>query len=206
MDKIKVLIADDHTLVRMGLRLLVSSQRDLELVGEVENGREAVAAVSRKRPDVIVMDLMMPELDGIEATALITAQHPQTHVVILTSFSTSDGIAHALSNGALGAVLKSETETELVKAIHAAANGQRHITEEIQAQLAADPPALPLSPRQLEILASITRGLSNADIALELGINEVTVKTHVTTILERLGAANRSEAAAIALRKQLVKM
>ena len=206
MAKIKVLIADDHALVRMGVRLLISSQQDLELVAEVKNGKEAVSAVDRLRPDVAVLDLLMPQMDGIEATAKIKETNPETEVVILTSYGTSDGISQALSNGAIGAILKSETENELVKAIRHAAAGKPHITQEIQSQIDADPPIAKLSPRQMDILASVTRGLSNADIALELGINIVTVKTHITTIFEKLGAANRSEAVAIALRKHLLKI
>jgi len=205
MVQLKVLIADDHALVRMGLRLLISSQKDFALVAEVKNGREAVAAVERLAPDVVVMDLMMPQMDGIEATAKIKAMRPETQIVILTSYGSSDGISQALANGAIGAVLKSETENELVKAIRHAAKGKAHVTAEIQAQLETDPPLPALTPRQLDVLGSITRGLSNADIARELGINEVTVKTHVTTLFEKLGVANRAEAAAIALRKQLLK-
>jgi len=206
MAKIKVLIADDHTLVRMGLRLLVSSQKDLELVGEVEDGEQALAAVEKQRPDVVVMDLQMPVMDGIEATERIRKAHPDTQVVILTSYGSSDGISHALERGAVGAILKSETETALAKAIRLAAEGKSYITEEIKAQLAADPPVKDLTPRQLEIIAGITRGLSNAEIGEQLGIDRFTVKNHLAILFQKLGAANRSEAIAIALRKQLLKI
>lgn len=205
MPGIKVLIADDHALVRMGLRLLISSIRDLTLVGEAKDGEDAVRLALRLHPDVIVMDLLMPRKDGIEATREIRQKMPDVQVVILTSNNTSDGLAHALRSGANGAVLKSETESELVTAIRAVARGERYVTEEISNQIADDPPVGNLSPRQLDVLASVTRGLSNADIARELGISEVTVKTHVATIFEKLGVANRVEAAAIALRKQLLK-
>ena len=206
MAKIKVLIADDHTLVRMGLRMLVSSQKDLEFVGEAEDGQEAVAAVERKRPDVVVMDLQMPVVDGIEATERIAKSHPGTKVIILTSYGSSDGISHALEKGAVGAILKSETETALVKAIRLAAAGKSYITEEIRAQIAADPPIKDLSPRQLEIISAITRGLSNAEIGDLLGIDRFTVKNHLAILFQKLGVANRTEAVAIALRKQLVKV
>ena len=206
MAQIKVLIADDHALVRMGVRLLIASQKDLTLVAEVKNGKEAVAAVEHLRPDVAVLDLLMPQMDGIEATARIRETSPETQVVILTSFGTSDGLSQALANGAIGAVLKSETENELVLAIRHAAAGKSHVTEEIRAQLAAEPPLPPLSPRQLDVLQSITRGLSNPDIAQALGIDMATVKTHIAKIFEKLGVANRSEAVAVALRKQLVKI
>ena len=206
MAQIKVLIADDHALVRMGVRLLIASQKDLTLVAEVKNGREAIAAVERFKPDVAVIDLLMSQTDGIEATARIKETSPGTNVVILTSYGASDGISRALANGAIGAVLKSETEDELVHAIRHAAAGRSHVTEEIRAQLATDPPLQALTPRQLDVLKSITRGLSNPDIAQELGIDVATVKTHIAKIFEKLGAANRSEAVAIALRKQLVKI
>lgn len=205
MSKIKVLIADDHTLVRMGLRLLISSQKDLELVGEAEDGSEAISVVERKKPDVVVIDLQMPIVDGVEATERIRAISPKTNVILLTSFVSSDGISHALEKGAIGAILKTETETALVKAIRLAAVGESYITEEIRAQIAADPPIKSLSPRQLEIISSITRGLSNAEIGEQLGIDRITVKNHLAILFQKLGAANRSEAIAIALRKHLLK-
>lgn len=206
MAQIKVLIADDHALVRMGVRLLIASQKDLSLVAEVKNGKEAIAAVERLRPDVAVLDLLMPQMDGIEATARIRETSPATQVVILTSYGTSDGLSRALANGAIGAVLKSETENELVLAIRHAAAGKSHVTEEIRSQLAAEPPIPALTPRQLDVLKSITNGLSNPDIAQALGIDMATVKTHIAKIFEKLGVANRSEAVAVALRKQLVKI
>ena len=172
----------------------------------MKNGKEAVAAVERFRPDVAVLDLLMPQMDGIEATAGIRETSPETQVVILTSFGTSDGLSQALANGAIGAVLKSETENELVLAIRHAAAGKSHVTEEIRSQLAAEPPLPALTPRQLDVLKSITNGLSNPDIAQELGIDMATVKTHIAKIFEKLGVANRSEAVAVALRKQLVKI
>ena len=206
MPQIKVLIADDHAIVRMGLKLLIDSTKDLTLVGEVKNGAEAVSAALRLHPDVIVMDLMMPQKDGVQATAEITELSPDAKVVLLTTYGTSDGIAHAIEAGAVGAVLKSDAETELVPAIRKVAAGKTAISAEIRRQIAANPPIPPLTPRQRDILASITRGHTNADIARELGITEITVKNHISLLFEKLGVSNRSEAAAIALRKQLVKM
>ena len=205
MDKIKVLIADDHTLVRIGLKMLVSAQPDLEFVGEAEDGEAAVAAVNEKHPDVVVMDLQMPVLDGVGATERIRREHPETQVVILTSFCTSDGISHALDKGAIGAILKNETETTLIQAIHFAAAGRTYIAEAIQDQIAADPPVKDLSPRQLEIISAMTRGLSNAEIAKLIGIDATTVRNHIVALFQKLGAANRAEAITIALRKHLLK-
>ena len=203
--KIKVLIADDHALIRMGIRLLISSQKDLELVGEEKDGEAAVEAVAKKRPDVAVLDLQMPKLDGAGATERIRRDFPATNVVLLTSHITSDGISHALEKGAVGAVLKSETETALVKAIRMAREGKSYISAEIVSQIKNDPPVKDLSPRQLEIIECLNRGLNNVEIGEQLGIERLTVKTHLQILFQKLGAANRSEAVAIALRKHLLK-
>lgn len=199
------MIADDHALVRMGLKLLISTQKDLEYVGDAEDGEQAVAKVAELHPDVAVLDLQMPIMDGTEATEKIRTEHPGTQVIILTSYITADGISHALEKGAIGAILKSETETALVNAIRLAAKGESYITKEIKAQIASDPPVKDLSPRQLEIVSGIIRGLSNEEIGEMLGIERHTVKNHLAVLFKKLGAANRSEAIAIALRKHLVK-
>ena len=204
--KTKVLIADDHALIRMGIRLLISSQKDLELVGEEKDGEAAVETVAKMRPDVVVLDLQMPKLDGVGATERIRRDFPATNVVLLTSHITSDGISHALEKGAVGAVLKSETETALVKAIRMAKEGKSYISAEIISQIKNDPPIKNLSPRQLEIIECLNRGLNNVEIGEQLGIERLTVKTHLQILFQKLGAANRSEAVAIALRKHLLKM
>lgn len=203
--KTKVLIADDHALIRMGIRLLISSQKDLELVAEVKDGEAAVEAVAKHRPDVVVLDLQMPKLDGVGATEKIRQAFPETKVVLLTSHITSDGISHALDKGAIGAILKSETETALISAIRLAKEGKSYISAEIESQIKNDPPVKDLSPRQVEILECLNRGLNNNEIGETLGIERLTVKTHLQILFQKLGAANRSEAVAIALRKQLIK-
>lgn len=203
--KTKVLIADDHALIRMGIRLLISSQKDLELVAEVKDGEAAVEAVAKHRPDVVVLDLQMPKLDGVGATEKIRQDFPETKVVLLTSHITSDGISHALDKGAIGAILKSETETALISAIRLAKEGKSYISAEIESQIKNDPPVKDLSPRQVEILECLNRGLNNNEIGETLGIERLTVKTHLQILFQKLGAANRSEAVAIALRKQLIK-
>ena len=203
--KIRVLIADDHAIVRMGLASLLGTKKDIEVVGEAEDGEETVRKALKLTPNVIIMDLMMPKKDGVAATAEIHHHLPETRIMILTSYGTSDGIAHALAAGASGALMKSTEFSEFVSAIRALAAGGRVVAPEIERQLAEDPPVPDLTPRQSEILHSITRGLTNADIARQLGIREDSVKEHINAIFVKLGASNRSEAITIALRKHLVK-
>ena len=201
----RILIADDHAVVRMGLASLLGTQDGLEVVGDAEDGEAAVAKALELKPDVIIMDLMMPKKDGAEATAEIHAALPDTKILILTTFGTSDGIANALNAGATGALMKNAPNAQLVEAIRTVANGGRAVSEEVERLMEEDPPVKALTPRQMEILESLTRGLTNQDIAKELGIREDRVKDHVNAIFARLGAANRTEAVAIALRKYLLK-
>ena len=204
--KIRILIADDHSIVRMGLATLLEMEDDLELVGQSANGKAAVADAMRLMPDVVVMDLMMPVLDGVEATAAIMDKMPDVKIILFTTFPTSDLIAKAIDNGAKGVVFKSAADTELVKAIRAVASGKSYISPDVAKLLASDPPIEPLTPRQEEILGSIARGLSNSDIAKELGITPTTVREYTIALFQKIGAANRSEAVAIALRKHLLKI
>ena len=204
--KIKVLIADDHTIVRAGLAALLGTEKDLEIVGQAKNGIEAVQETARLHPDVVIMDLMMPKKDGVEATAEIVAKSPNSKVILLTTFGTSDGIAHALRNGAKGAILKNADNAQLATAIRKVAKGGEFISADIRQQLSVDPPIPELTPRQKDILASLIRGLTDRDIARQLGIRQDGVNEHVRAILQKLGAANRTEAVSIALRKYLLKI
>ena len=206
MKNIKLLIADDHTMVRMGLVSLLETQADFEIVGEAEDGDSAVAEAVRLRPDIILLDLMMPFKDGVAATAEIRKLAPEVKVVILTSSSSSDYIARAIEAGAAGAILKSADLTSLAMTIRRIAGGETVISPEVQQIIDEDPPVPRMTPRQEEILRSVMRGLTNADIALQFGIRESSVKEHVGDICQKLGAANRAEAVTIALRKQLLKL
>ena len=206
MSKLRILIADDHALVRMGISALLSAQRDMTVVGQAKNGAEAVREALRLKPDIVIMDLMMPVKDGIAATGEIRSALPDTQVLILTTYTTSDGIMHALDGGAIGAVFKSDANDELLTAIHAVADGRKFISPAIQHQFESDPPADSLSPRQTDILKGIVDGKSNAEIARNLGISAAVVRDHTSAIFEKLGVTNRVEAVAIALRKQLLKM
>lgn len=204
--KTRILISDDHTIVRMGLAALLRTERDFDVVGEAANGEEAVAKAVRLAPDVILMDLMMPKMDGIAATAEIHGKVPSAKVLILTTFGTSDGIARALKSGAAGALMKSAENADLIRAIRTVASGGRYLSPEVEQQIEADPPVPELTPRQKDVLASMAKGLSNPDIARTLGIRRDGVAEHVNAILQKIGAANRTEAVAIAVRKQLLKI
>ena len=203
--KIKVLIADDHTIVRAGLTALLGTEKDIEVVGEAKNGAEAVSNAVELHPDIVIMDLMMPKMDGVEATKELLRKAPSAKTILLTTYGTSDGIAHALKAGARGAVLKNADNSELAKAIRIVAQGGDYISPDIRQQLEADPPVPDLTPRQSEILESIVRGLTDRDIAQQLGLSPESVSEHVRAILQKIGAANRTEAVAIAMRKYLLK-
>ena len=205
-NKLKILIADDHALVRMGISALVATQCDMTVVGQAKNGREAVSESLRLKPDIVIMDLMMPVMDGCAATAKIKAALPESQILILTTFTTTDGIARALDNGARGAVFKSDANEDLLTAIRAIAGGKKFISSAIKRQFANDPPADPLSPRQAVILRGIVDGKSNTDIAKELGISPTVVRDHTSIIFEKLGVTNRIEAVSAALRKHLLKL
>ena len=202
----RILIADDHAIVRMGLASLLGTQDGFEIVGDAEDGELAVKKTLKLKPDIVIMDLMMPKKDGATATAEIHAALPETKILILTTFGTSDGIANALNSGAPGALMKNSPNSQLVKALRTVAAGGRAISDEVERLLEEDPPAKALTPRQMEILEGMTRGLTIQDIARELGIREDRVKGHVNTIFAKLGVANRTEAVAVALRKHLLDL
>lgn len=204
MKKIKVLIADDHAIVRTGLTSLLGTQRDFTVVGEADDGESAVTLARRLDPDVIIMDYRMPKMDGATATAEILSAQPEIKVLILTSYGEAEGIARALRSGAAGALMKTDNNDELIAAIRKLTDGQRVVSPEIERLLSETPSAQELTDRQLQILELVTRGLSNRDIADLLGIREDSVKKHANAIFAKIGAANRVEATAIALRKQLL--
>ena len=204
--KIKVLLADDHEMIRMGLIAILETVKSIRVVGEAENGVAAVAETARLKPDVVLMDIMMPKMDGIAATREIKVRCPDTKVVLLTSVASSDDIARGIQAGASGAILKSADFSSLVSTLTTVAEGGTVIAPDVRKLLDEDPPAAALSDRQAEILHSIFKGLSDPDIARELGISVYTVKEHIALLFTKLGAANRTEAVAIALRKHLLKI
>ena len=206
MNKIRVLIADDHAIVRAGFAALINAETDIEVVGEAKNGIEAIREAVRLAPDVVVMDILMPRKDGLTATQELHEALPSAKILILTSVGSSDEISRALAAGASGALLKNDENQNIVAAIRDVVRGKNIISREARRMMREDPPKPTLSPRQQEILRSLTRGLSNDDIAKQLGISLPTVKTHLTVLFNKIGAGSRTEAVAIALRKHLLKL
>ena len=206
MKDIRIVLADDHKIMRMGLVTLLEAQRGMKVVGEADDGAAAVELAARLAPDVMVLDLMMPNMDGAEATAEIHRRNPGIGIVILSSFGDSAAMVRALANGARGAQAKESSPEELVAAIRAVARGERAVAPEIERFIRTEPEPPELTDKQIGILNSLTRGLTNSDIGKEFGISSESVKKHLSVIFDKLGAASRSEAVAIALRKHLLKM
>ena len=210
MDKIGVLIVDDHAVVRQGLRTLLELQEDIEVVGEAANGREAIDQTAELLPDVVLMDLVMPEIDGIEATRTIKAACPSTQVIVLTSFSDNEQVFPAIKAGALSYLLKNVSPGDLVRAVQAASRGEAQLDPEIAKKLMEEvssgskqQSSEALTERELGVLQLIAKGQSNRAIGEELVISEKTVKTHVSNILSKLHLADRTQAAIFALREGL---
>lgn len=201
---IKILIADDHPLMRSGLAMLLDSNKDIEVAGDAKNGAEAVEKAGELKPDVVIMDLSMPMMDGVEATRRIREKAPDTKVLILTTYGTSADIAHAINAGASGALVKDAEYDRLVSAIHAVADGGAAFSAEIETMLKKEPHPPTLTERQREILEHTVNGLSADEISAKLNISSFTVNEHLDAVKRKLGAANRTEAVAIALRKQLI--
>jgi NarL family two-component system response regulator LiaR len=211
---IRVLIADDHAILRKGIRALLSTEPDIEVVGETGDGLETVAQAQALRPDVILMDLVMPEMDGIEATRRIMAEQPGVHILVLTSFAADDKVFPAIKAGALGYILKDSGPDELVQAIHQVYRGQPSLEPSIALKMLQElshpsqrpPTPEPLSERELEVLRLLAQGKSNREIAERLVITELTVRTHVSNILGKLHLASRTQAALYALKEGLASL
>jgi NarL family two-component system response regulator LiaR len=214
--RITVLICDDQAIVRKGIRALLATEPNIEVIGEAENGQEAVSQVKELRPDVILMDLVMPEVDGVEATRRITGHQPAARILVLTSFATDDKVFPAIKGGALGYLLKDSSPEELVQAIQQVYRGEpslhptvaRRVLQELSRpeEMEEPPRSEPLTERELEVLRLVARGLSNQQIANQLMISEATVRTHVSRILSKLHLASRIQAALYALDKGLASL
>jgi DNA-binding NarL/FixJ family response regulator/class 3 adenylate cyclase len=208
---IRVLLVDDHSVVRRGLRGFLELLKDFDVVGEAENGREGVAAADRLAPDVILMDLLMPEMGGLEAIAAIKQAHPEIEIVAVTSFIEEEKVTSALEAGASGYLLKDAEAEEVAQAIRAAYHGEVHLDPAVSRLLAQRmrqrkdaEPVEPLTAREKEVLSQLAKGASNKEIAYELGITERTARTHVSNILGKLALASRTQAALYAVEHKLV--
>lgn len=206
MKPYRILIADDHEIVRSGLSLVLGYQKDLTVVGQASGGEDAVREARRLKPDLVILDLMMPGMDGAQATKAILADNPLTRVLILTTYATSAEILEALDAGASGALSKDTSNVDLVQALHDVLDGKSALSPDIRDLMLASDSASTLTARQLEILGYIAKGLSNRDIASLLAISEDGVKFHLRSIFSKLGAATRTEAVSITLRKRLLKV
>lgn len=213
-DVITVFVADDQSIVRNGVLALLATKPDIQVVGEASNGHEAVAGVLRLRPDVILMDLVMPEMDGTDAIHAITDQWPGARILVLTSFATDDKVFPAIKAGALGYLLKDSTPQDLLDAIRQVRRGEvslhptiaRKVLRELSQPAAQNQEVDPLTERELEVLKLIARGLSNDEMATQLIISEATVRNHVSNILSKLHLASRTQAALYALRNGLASL
>lgn len=205
---LKVLLVDDHAVVRQGLRMFLATDGGLVVVGEAQNGQEAIQKVAELHPDVVLMDLLMPVLDGVQATREIKARYPEIEVVALTSALEDQLVAEAIRAGASGYLLKDTHPEELVEAIYAASRGEVRLHPEAARRLAQEVRTAgmreALTPRETEILRLVAHGLSNKRIAKQLNLSELTVKTHVSNLLSKLGLSSRTQAALFAIREGLV--
>jgi len=209
-DSVRVLVVDDHLVVRAGVCNLLSGVADIEVVGEAEDGRQAVEEAKRCAPDVVLMDLRLPQLSGVEATRQILAAQPRVGIVILTTADAEAEVLTAIEAGALGYVAKTSRREELLEAIRSIARGDAwlppHLTRRLLTHLKPRPAPGTLTQRERAVLMLLARGWSNREIARELGVTDITVRTHVTHVLGKLGVHNRVEAALHALRAGMVPM
>jgi two-component system, NarL family, response regulator LiaR len=208
MEKIRLLLVDDHVVVRQGLRMVLSLEPDLEIVGEGNNGQEALSLVKKLNPQVVLMDLLMPVMDGVSAIRAIKKDYPDIEVVALTSVLEDRLVIDAVEAGAAGYLLKESGPEELIEAIRAAAKGEVRLHPKAQKRLIKEvrTPEMreSLTERETETLRLIAKGMSNKEIAEELSVSEVTVKTHVSSILSKLNLQSRTQAALFALKEGLV--
>ena len=204
MKKTTILLADDHQVVRMGLAAIIAAEGDMRLVGEASDGNEAVAFARELRPDVVLMDLMMPLKNGAEATAEILAENPSAKILVLTTFGESSEVVHAIAAGAAGALIKDTPRTELVAAIRKVAAGERVLSPEIAHVLKMKSEMPKLSSRQLEVLGFVADGLTSKAISTKMGITQDCVNGHLRAIFAHLKASSRTEAVATAMRQGLI--
>ena len=203
---IRVMCVDDHPLVRKGVASILANEPDMELVAEASGGREAVEKYRELRPDVVLMDLRMPDMDGTDATRAIRGENPDARIIALTSYDGDQDIYRALEAGVRGYILKEMVHTEVVKAIRTVLSGKRLMPPEVAERLSEYFPQVALTPREVEVLSFVARGLANKEIAHKLGTANGTIKMHVQNILEKLGASDRTHAVTIAIERGILHL
>jgi DNA-binding NarL/FixJ family response regulator len=206
---IRLLIADDHPVVRDGLRGMMAAEEDLEVVGEAGNGLEALALVPRVRPDVALVDLRMPGLDGVATIRALRERHPEVRVLVLTTFDTDRDVVSAIEAGATGYLLKDAPRAELFRAVRAAARGESVLAPEVATRLVGqlrDPSGQALTQRERQVLELVARGATNREVAARLHVSEATVKTHLVHAFGKLGVSDRTAAVTAALERRLIRL
>jgi DNA-binding NarL/FixJ family response regulator len=203
---IRILCADDHSLVRKGIASILANESDIRLVAEASNGREAIEQFRQHRPEVTLMDLRMPEMDGIEASRQILREFPDANIIALTSYDGDQEIYRALEAGVKGYLLKEMVHTEVLRAIRIVHSGKRLMPPEVAQRLSEYFPQAALSPREVEVLTLVARGLSNKEIAQQLGTAAGTIKIHVQNILAKLGASDRTHAVTIGVQRGIIRL
>jgi DNA-binding NarL/FixJ family response regulator len=206
---VRILVTDDHPVVRAGLSGMLSGEPDFEVVGEAQNGKEAVTFVGELKPDVVLMDLRMPEMDGVTAIGHITSVHPDVHILVLTTYESDADILRAIETGATGYLLKDTPREELFGAIRTVAQGQSPLDPGVAARLmqrVRNPEEEGLSTREIEVLELVARGTSNKEIAKQLWVSETTVKSHMLHIFDKLGVTDRTAAVTEALKRGIIRL
>lgn len=204
--KIRVLVVDDHPVLRDGVAAILENQSDMAMVGEARNGSEAIERVAELRPDVTLMDLQMPGMNGVDAICAIRAQNPQARIIVLTTYAGDAQAVRALKAGAVGYLLKSSLRTELVDAIRDVHRGQRHVDRDIADEIALHVADEPLSDREVAILRFVAIGQANKQIASQLGLSEETIKGHLKNIFSKLDVADRTHAVTVAARRGIIEL
>jgi DNA-binding NarL/FixJ family response regulator len=203
---VRILTADDHPLIRAGLVAFLATEPGLEVVAEVDNGEEALEKYRELHPDIVLMDLSMPVMDGLSATRAILDEFPDARVIVLTTYDGDEDIHRALDAGAMGYLVKDMVLADVLNVIRAVHAGRRGIPHTVAAKLAEHTPRIPLTPRETEVLSLVAKGLSNAEVAARIGRAEGTVKVHLKNILQKLEATDRTEAVTTALRRGFIRL
>ena len=203
---IRILIVDDHPLLREGIAALVGKQADMELVAEASSGREALEQFRQHRPDITLMDLQMPEMDGIEATSVIRGEFPGARIIVLTTHAGDVQVSRALKAGARAYLLKGMLRKELLETIRAVQSGQKRVSPEVAAEIAEHSADDALTPREVDVLRLVAKGNANKGVAAQLSLTEETVKSHIRNILSKLQASDRTHAVAIAVKRGIIDL